>query len=91
MVISEKMFIFAKRRNKKTMSKRTLNIIEYTIALVNEFARRFNLSEKDSFLYIDRHNGMKLIEQCYDIMHTLSFADSVDGLASYCRRYGGTL
>ena len=82
------------------MSKRTLDIIEYTIALVNEFAKRFGLSEADSFRYIDRYNGMKLIEQCYGIMHTLSFADSVDGLsfadsvdgmASYCRRNGGTL
>ena len=73
------------------MSKRTLDIIEYTIALVNEFAKRFGLSETDSFRYIDRYNGMKLIEQCYGIMHTLSFADSVEGMASYCRRNGGTL
>ena len=73
------------------MSKRTLDIIEYTIALVNEFAKRFGLSEADSFRYIDRYNGLKLIEQCYGIMHTLSVADSVDGMASYCRRHGGTL
>jgi hypothetical protein len=73
------------------MSKRTLDIIEYTIALVNEFAKRFGLSEADSFRYIDRYNGMKLIEQCYGIMHTLSFAESVDGMASYCRRQGGTI
>ncbi|MBQ8957921.1 MAG: DUF3791 domain-containing protein [Bacteroidales bacterium] len=53
------------------MSKRTLNIIEYTIALVNEFAKKFALSEADSFKYIDQYEGMKLIEQCYDIMHTL--------------------
>ena len=73
------------------MSKRTLNIIEYTIALVNEFAKKFGLSEMDSFKYIDQHDGMKLIEQCYDIMHTLSFPDSVEGMASYCRRHGGSL
>ena len=73
------------------MSKRTLNIIEYTVALINEFAKRYNLSEVESYRYIDRWHGMKLIEECYDIMHTLSFADSVDGMASYCRRQGGTL
>lgn len=73
------------------MPKQTLDIIEYTIALVSEFAKRFGLSESDSFRYIDRYEGMKLIEQCYDIMHTLSFADSVDGMASYCRRNGGIL
>ena len=73
------------------MSKETLNIIEYTIALVNEFAKRFGLSEEDSFQYIDKYNGMELINQCYGIMHTLSFSDSVEGMASYCRRNGGTL
>lgn len=73
------------------MSKKTLNIIEYTVALINEFAVRYHLSESESFQYIDKWQGMKLIEQCYDIMHTLPFADSVEGMASYCRRQGGTL
>lgn len=73
------------------MSKKTLNIIEYTVALINEFAKRYNLSEVESYRYIDKWHGMELIEECYDIMHTLSFADSVEGMASYCRRQGGTL
>jgi len=73
------------------MSKRTLNIIEYTIALMNMFAMRFGFSKMDSFRYINRYNGMKLIEKCYGIIYTLSFADNVDGMASYCRRHGGTL
>ena len=73
------------------MPKHTLDVIEYTVVLISEFAKRFGLSEADAFRYIDRYNGMKLIDQCYGIMHTLSFADSVDGMASYCRRNGGTL
>jgi hypothetical protein len=27
----------------------------------------------------------------YDILHTLSFRDMVDGLAAYCKRQGGSL
>ena len=73
------------------MPKHTLDVIEYTVVLISEFAKRFGLSEADAFRYIDRYNGMKLIDQCYGIMHTLSFADSVDGMASYCRRNGGKL
>ena len=73
------------------MSKDKVNIIEYTIALINEFAKKFGLTEAEAFDYIDRCGGMKLIEECYDIMHTLSFADGVEGMASYCRRHGGTL
>lgn len=73
------------------MSQKTLNIIEYTVALINEFADRYHLSEEESYRYIDRWNGVKLIEQCYDIMHTLPFVDGVEGMASYCRRQGGAL
>ena len=77
--------------NRIAMSKDRVDIIEYTIALINEFAKKFGLSEAEAFGYIDRCSGLKLIEECYGIMHTLSFADSVDGMASYCRKHGGTL
>lgn len=73
------------------MLKKRLHIIEYTIALINEFAVRYQLTEAESFEYINKWHGMKLIEQCYDVMHTLSFADGVEGMAAYCRRQGGTL
>lgn len=73
------------------MAKQTKDIVEYTIALINEFADTYGLSENESFRYIDQHNGIELINQCYGIMHTLSFSDSVAGMASYCRRQGGTL
>lgn len=76
---------------KFNMARETVNIIEYTIALISEFAKRYNLSDVESFQYIDKYGGMTLIDQCYGIMHTLSFSDSVTGLASYCRRNGGTL
>ncbi len=52
---------------------------------------RYQLTEAESFEYINKWHGMKLIEQCYDVMHTLSFADGVEGMAAYCRRQGGTL
>lgn len=74
-----------------TMDVETVNIIEYTVALISEFAKRYRMSDNDAFSYIDEHGGLELIGQCYDIMHTLSFADGVDGLAAYCRRNGGTL
>lgn len=73
------------------MSKKRLHIIEYTIALINEFAVRYQLTEAESFEYNNKWHWMKLIEQCYDVMHTLSFADGVKGMAAYCRRQGGTL
>ena len=67
------------------------DIIEYIIALVNEFSKRYGLTEKQAYRYIRIHKGIAFIEEYYDIMHTLSFEDAVDGVALYCRKSGGIL
>jgi hypothetical protein len=67
------------------------DIIEYIIALVNEFSKRYGLTEKQAYRYIRIHKGITFIEEHYDIMHTLSFEDAVDGVALYCRKSGGIL
>lgn len=67
------------------------DIIEYIIALVNEFAKRFGLTEKQAYRYIRTHKGIAFVEQNYGIMHTLDFNEAVDCIAVYCRRMGGKL
>ena len=67
------------------------DIIEYIIALVNEFSKRYGLTEKQAYRYIRINKGIAFIEEHYDIMHTLSFEDAVDGVALYCRKSGGIL
>lgn len=67
------------------------DIIEYIIALVNEFSKRYGLTEKQAYRYIRIHKGIAFIEEYYDIMHTLSFEDAVDEVALYCRKSGGIL
>ena len=67
------------------------DIIEYIIALINEFSKRYGLTEKQAYRYIRIHKGIAFIEEHYDIMHTLSFEDAVDGVALYCRKSGGIL
>ena len=67
------------------------DIFEYIIALVNEFAKRFGLSDKQAYQYIRIHNGVAFIEQNYGIIHTLDFDEAVDSVAIYCRRSGGEL
>ena len=51
------------------------DIIEYIIALVNEFAKRFGLTEIQAYRYIRIHKGIAFIEENYGVMHTLSFDD----------------
>ena len=67
------------------------DIIEYIIVLVNKFAKRFGLTEKQAYRYIRVHKGIAFIEDNYGVMHTLSFDDAVEGVALYCRRTGGVL
>ena len=56
------------------------DIIEYIIALVNEFAKRFGLTEIQAYRYIRIHKGIAFIEENYGVMHTLSFDDAVNGV-----------
>lgn len=67
------------------------DIFEYIIALVNEFGRKFGLSDKQAYNYIRHHNGITFIEKNYGIIHTLDFNEAVDSVATYCRRSGGEL
>lgn len=67
------------------------DIFEYIIALVNEFAKKFGLTDRQAFNYIRNHNGVYFIEQNYGIIHTLDFDEAVDSVATFCRKSGGKL
>lgn len=67
------------------------DIFEYIIALVSEFAKRFDLTDKQAFNYIRNHKGIVFIEKNYGIIHTLDFNEAIDSVATYCRRFGGAL
>lgn len=67
------------------------DIIEYTVALVNEFAKIYSLSEEQAYRYIRNHKGLKFIEDNYGIIHTLDFNEAVEGLTLFCRKGGGKL
>lgn len=67
------------------------DIFEYIIALVNEFARQYNMSDRQAYNYIRSHKGIDFIEKNYGIMHTLGFGEAVESVAIYCRKWGGLL
>lgn len=72
-------------------SWKTKDRIEYFVACVTEFAKAFGLDCQKSFDYLDKHRGMDFLMKCYDVEHTVSFADAVGDLQSVCRRNGGSL
>ena len=67
------------------------DILEYTIAIVSEFASKFNLTEKQAYRYINFHKGINFIEENYGIIHTLDFNEAVESVAIFCRKSGGEL
>ena len=52
--------------------------IEYTVALVSDFAKKYSLSTTQAFNYLDRFNAITLLEQHYNIAHTLAYSEMVD-------------
>ena len=79
------------RNQINTMSKLTRDKIEYMVIMVNLFASHFRLSEVEAYRYISQYQGIELMDEFYDVMHTQSFPDMVDSLAKYCARNGGYL
>ena len=67
------------------------DILEYIIALVNEFAKKFNLTDVQAYRYIRIHKGVTFIEENYGTIHTLDFDEAVNSVAMFCRRVGGAL
>ena len=65
--------------------------IEYTVSLVNDFAKKHSLSNTQAFNYLDRFGAIAFIERHYDIAHTLPFSEMLENLALYCRNNGGEL
>ena len=47
--------------------------IGFTVACVNEFANKYDLSIKEALQYLFRYKGIAFIKENYDIEHTLDF------------------
>lgn len=65
--------------------------VEYIIALVNEFAKTYGLSDAQAWRYMKRYDGVRLLDEQYGFMHTQSFSDMVADMALFMNRKGGKL
>ena len=63
------------------------NKINFTVACVDEFAQKNNLSVKEAFQYLFQFKGIEFIKENY----TLSFDTVLEDLGILCRRNGGKL
>lgn len=65
--------------------------IEYIIAFINEFGRRFSLTDSQAYRYLKTYGAIDNIDRHYGALHTQDFRGNVEDVATYCRRMGGHL
>lgn len=73
------------------MSRSEKNKLNFTVALIAEFAATYKLKQKQAFNYLNRFKGLQFLHKHYEILHTQSFEDVIDDLAMVCRNNGGQL
>ncbi|MCM1306801.1 MAG: DUF3791 domain-containing protein [Firmicutes bacterium] len=73
------------------MSREIQNRIDYTVMCVSEFALRYALHPKQSYIYLKNHGGIAFLKDCYDAEHLLSIDDAIDDLTLICKRNGGKI
>ena len=61
------------------------NKINFTVACVDEFAQKNNLSVKEAFQYLFQFKGIEFIKENYEAEHTLSFDTVLEDLGILCR------
>jgi hypothetical protein len=67
------------------------NTINYVIACVSEFARKYNIAKKDAFLFLYKYKAIEFIKENYDIEHTLSLDEALEDMMLICNKNGGVL
>ena len=73
------------------MAREERNIISFTVGLVSEFANHHSINPRQAYAYLKRFKGMEHLREHYGVLHTLSYADTVDVLAQVCQNNGGQL
>ncbi len=64
-------------------------IIGYVVAVINEFAKTYNLTVREASNYLSRYKGLEFLMEHYEAEHLLSLEDSVEDLARVCYNHGG--
>ena len=73
------------------ITNQQVNIINYIVICINDFAERFNLDAKTAYLFLTQYGGIEFLMEFYDIEHTLSLDNAIDDLEMVCRQNGGFL
>ena len=73
------------------MSRTEKNKLDFTVALIAEFAAAYKLKQKQAFNYLHRFKGIQFLQKHYEVLHTQSFEDVIEDLSMVFRNNGGQL
>lgn len=73
------------------MAQKDINILDYLVVCISEFASRYNMHMRDAYIYLSHNRGLDFIKEFYDVEHTLSFDDVMDDLIAVCKKNGGNI
>lgn len=65
--------------------------IPFINACIMAFSKRFALTRRAAYDYLQRHRGLAFLIDFYDVEHLQSLEDTVDDLVVMCNKNGGTL
>jgi hypothetical protein len=74
-----------------SMAKEEINILDYIVVCISEFASRYGIHMRDAYIYLSQNKGIEFLKDFYDVEHTLSFDDVMDDLTSVCQKNGGAI
>lgn len=73
------------------MAIQEVNILDYLVVCISEFASRHGMHMKDAYVYLSIYKGLAFLKEFYDVEHTLSFDDAMEDVAAVCRKNGGAV
>jgi len=68
-----------------------INMINWFVVCVSEFARQFSLDVKTAFKYLYNYGGIDFLKEYYEVEHTLSFDEAVEDMQLICKNNGGEI
>ena len=74
-----------------SMSGKSMDMIDYVVLCVNEFAKTHGLAYRDSFGYLYKNKGLEFLMDFFPQESTLSLQVALDDLKTVCANNGGVL
>jgi len=71
------------------MQKYEKNVIAFMVMCINEYAKRYDMTSKEGYLYLKKYKGIDFLIENYEAEHTVGIDDVIEDLTQVCANNGG--